>query len=237
MMRTSRVAASGPLPAPAPRRAVAAAPPRAAGLVARSYWDSYYATGGSAPSNNGNGNTYLDSNGNGYDDAHSGQQHINGSGTAYFGSGSYDQEEDIEYASDDDEVYAHEATSYPQAPAASYSNDAGPGKEDVQQAIASNPLFNSRFMGVLQDSLARQGAEALTSAPPVEERVCATEEVLTTALGQSKHTLQQMMAWKEQLDRQILAQQKQVDRMEFALNKSRGDAAYMRALKNMMSDQ
>lgn len=46
------------------------------------------------------------------------------------------------------------------------------GPEDVQSAIASNPLFhNSQFMGVLQDSLARQGADALTrSAQPAEPR-------------------------------------------------------------------
>jgi hypothetical protein len=43
-----------------------------------------------------------------------------------------------------------------------------------------------------------------------------------------------MMQWREQIDRQVAAQQKQVDRMEFALNKSRNDAAYMTALKELM---
>lgn len=105
---------------------------------------------------------------------------------------------------------------------------------DVEQAIASNPLFNSQFMGVLQDSLARQGSEALTKAPPAEPRVSATEEVLTVALQQSKQTLGQLLAWRDQLERQIAVQQKQVDRMEFALNKSRNDAAYLRAMKEML---
>ena len=45
---------------------------------------------------------------------------------------------------------------------------------------------------------------------------------------------QVMMQWREQIDRQVAAQQKQVDRMEFALNKSRNDAAYMTALKELM---
>lgn len=175
----------------------------------------------------------------------------------------------------------------------------------VEDAIASNPLFNAQFMGVLRDSLARQGSDSLTrNASPAEPRcvlaaallllpptggclgtlprpgaewpgraqptpgiqeptavgrpaaaaihsqasvtaavtspclspppplrsppppppalprsTSATEEVLTTALGQTKATLQQLLAWRDQLDRQIAAQQKQVDRMEFALNK------------------
>jgi hypothetical protein len=106
---------------------------------------------------------------------------------------------------------------------------------DVEDAIASNPLFNSQFMGVLRDSLARQGSESLMrNAQAQGPRTSATEEVLTTALAQSKQTLQQLVVWREQIDRQIAAQQKQVDRMEFALNKSRGDAAYLRALKEMM---
>ncbi|KAL4856984.1 hypothetical protein ACK3TF_002677 [Chlorella vulgaris] len=108
------------------------------------------------------------------------------------------------------------------------------GRPDVEQAIANNPLFNSQFMGVLQDSLARQGEQALTSAPPTEPRVSATEEVLTVALSQSKQTLMQLMAWREQIERQVAVQQKQVDRMEFALNKSRNDAAYLRAMKEML---
>lgn len=107
-------------------------------------------------------------------------------------------------------------------------------RNEVEDAMASNPLFDNQFMSVLQDSLARQGDQALTSAPPAEPRVSATEEVLTVALQQSKRTLMQLMAWREQIDRQVAAQQKQVDRMEFALNKSRNDAAYLRAMKELL---
>lgn len=107
---------------------------------------------------------------------------------------------------------------------------------DPDPAAGSSPLFTSQFMGVLQTSLARQGPDALTGGPPRSEepRASATEEVLTVALSQSKTTLQQLVAWRDQIDRQVAVQQKQVDRMEFALNKSRNDAAYMRALKEML---
>lgn len=70
--------------------------------------------------------------------------------------------------------------------------------------------------------------------PCLARSVSATEEVLTVALSQSKQTLMQLMAWREQIERQVAVQQKQVDRMEFALNKSRNDAAYLRAMKEML---
>lgn len=103
---------------------------------------------------------------------------------------------------------------------------------------AGNPLFNAQFMGVLQQSLARQGADALTKGASVteEERTSAVEEVLGTALMQSKHTLKMLQQWRHQIDSQIAAQEKQVGRMEFALNKARNDAAYMKALKDMVYD-
>ena len=99
-----------------------------------------------------------------------------------------------------------------------------------------NPLLNSQFMGVLNQSLARQGADALTRGPVAspEARLTAVEEVLMNALGQSKQTLAQLQQWRNQVDAQIAAQEKQVDRMEFALSKARNDAAYMKALKSMV---
>lgn len=99
--------------------------------------------------------------------------------------------------------------------------------------------FNEQFLGVLQQSLARQGADALTQGVQRDEeesRKCATEEVLEAALNQSKLSLRMMVQWKTQIEAQIAAQEKQVSRMEFALNKSRNDAAYMRSLKQMLHD-
>eukprot|EP00889_Picochlorum_renovo_P001205 jgi/Picre1/28235/NNA_003641.t1 len=111
------------------------------------------------------------------------------------------------------------------------------GDEDTQSQQGG--LFNDQFMGVLQQSLARQGADALTTGPELDEeemRASATEEVLEAALNQSKLSLRMMQQWKNQLEAQIAVQEKQVSRMEFALNKSRNDAAYMRSLKQMLHD-
>jgi len=109
---------------------------------------------------------------------------------------------------------------------------------DEESVEASQGVFNSQFLGVLQQSLARQGADALTSgtAREEEDRATAVEEVLTAALGQSKQSLQMLQVWKNQIEAQIAAQEKQVSRMEFALNKARNDAAYMKSLKSMLYD-
>jgi len=110
---------------------------------------------------------------------------------------------------------------------------------DVNLSAGNGVQFNEQFLGVLQQSLARQGADALTEGIQRDEeeyRKCATEEVLEAALNQSKLSLRLMNQWKAQLEAQIAAQEKQVSRMEFALNKSRNDAAYMRSLKQMLHD-
>jgi hypothetical protein len=103
--------------------------------------------------------------------------------------------------------------------------------------IEGNGLMNSQFMSVLQDSLSRQGADALTSGSfdmPDEDRPGAVEEVLEQALNQSKMSLRLMVQWKEQMEKQIAAQEKQVSRIEFALTKSRSDAAYLKSLKKIL---
>ncbi len=100
---------------------------------------------------------------------------------------------------------------------------------------SSGAPFNPQFLGVLQQSLARQGADALTKGlPPAEERISAVEEVLTTALNQSKQSYRMLSQWRLQIDAQIAAQEKQITRMEFALNKARNDAAMMKTLKKMV---
>ena len=103
-------------------------------------------------------------------------------------------------------------------------------------ADLGSSLFNSQFMGVLQQSLARQGADALTKGVeiPDEARISAVEEVLSTALSQSKQSLRTLQQWRNQIDAQIAAQEKQVDRMEFALSKARSDGALLKTLKEMV---
>ena len=108
----------------------------------------------------------------------------------------------------------------------------GRSPEDVINS--SNAPFNSQFLGVLQESLARQGVDALTKGIEADERVSAVEEVLTTALNQSKQSYRILSQWRLQIDAQIAAQEKQITRMEFALNKARNDAAMMKTLKKMV---
>ena len=95
--------------------------------------------------------------------------------------------------------------------------------------------MNDQFMSVLKESLARQGEEALTEGPEADEfRKCATVEMLEGALQQSLHSLRVMNAWKQQIDAQVIAQEKQVQRLQFALTKAKNDDAYMQSMKKML---
>ena len=98
-----------------------------------------------------------------------------------------------------------------------------------------NGIMNEQFMSVLKDSLARQGEDALTEGPEADEfRKCATVEMLEGALHQSVNSLKVMHAWKQQIDAQVVAQEKQVQRLQFALTKAKNDDAYMQSMKRMM---
>jgi N-methylhydantoinase B/oxoprolinase/acetone carboxylase alpha subunit len=98
-----------------------------------------------------------------------------------------------------------------------------------------NGIMNDQFMSVLKESLSRQGEEALTEGPEAEEfRKSATVEMLEGALSQSVHSLRVMNAWKQQIDAQVVAQEKQVQRLNFALTKAKNDEAYMQSMKKML---
>lgn len=93
-------------------------------------------------------------------------------------------------------------------------------------------------MGILKDSLARQGVDALYEEAKAEgPRTSALEDVLGAALQTSKQTYRFLVNLRDHLDRTIAAQEKQINRMEFALNKARQDAAYSNALKNILYEQ
>jgi hypothetical protein len=95
--------------------------------------------------------------------------------------------------------------------------------------------MNDQFMSVLKESLSRQGEESLTAGPEADEfRKSATVEMLEGALSQSVNSLRVMNAWKQQIDAQVVAQEKQVQRLHFALTKAKNDAAYMQSMKKMM---
>lgn len=112
------------------------------------------------------------------------------------------------------------------------SAQGGGSPEDALNS--SGAPFNAQFLGVLQQSLAREGPDALTKGIKAEERISAVEEVLTTALNQSKQSYRMLSQWRLQIDAQLAAQEKQITRMEFALNKARNDAAMMKTLKKMV---
>jgi len=98
-----------------------------------------------------------------------------------------------------------------------------------------NGIMNDQFMSVLKESLSRQGEESLTAGPEADEfRKSATVEMLEGALSQSVNSLRVMNAWKQQIDAQVVAQEKQVQRLHFALTKAKNDAAYMQSMKKMM---
>jgi hypothetical protein len=98
-------------------------------------------------------------------------------------------------------------------------------------------IMNDQFMSVLKESLARQGDEALLDGPAADEfRKSATIEMLEGALTQSVASLKAMNQWKAQIDAQVVAQEKQVQRLHFALKKAQNDDAYMRSLKQMLND-
>ena len=101
-----------------------------------------------------------------------------------------------------------------------------------------NPLFSEQFKSVLATSL-QNNKDALLGEPavPREPRIGAAEEVLKAALSHSRHSLAQLLAWRDQMDKQIVSQAKQVERIEFALHKVRGDSAQLRTLQKMLDDQ
>ncbi|MEW5306163.1 MAG: hypothetical protein WDW38_003321 [Sanguina aurantia] len=107
------------------------------------------------------------------------------------------------------------------------------------------PLFNNAFRDILAGALARQkammsedmdddiayAASRPLTPPPIERS--ASEEALATALAVSKVTLARMMEVRKEIETAIARETKQVDRLAFALQKVRTDAAYYRTLEEM----
>jgi hypothetical protein len=46
-----------------------------------------------------------------------------------------------------------------------------------------------------------------------------------------------MLIWRDMLDKSIVAQQKQIERIHFVLSKVRGDYAQLKVLKGIVEDQ
>lgn len=96
--------------------------------------------------------------------------------------------------------------------------------------------FNDAFKNALQEALQRQGPDALYSNPTSsyeETRISATEELLLAALGASRQNLNRFNSWAKDLNAAIEREEKQIERLEFVLEKCRGDAAFYKVLEMM----
>lgn len=101
-----------------------------------------------------------------------------------------------------------------------------------------NPLFanNPAFAAVFKSALARQGgAAALAAGPPAEapRPRSALEEVLHTALRNQRSLLLELEDSKKRVEAQLVREQKQFERLQFALKKSISDHAYMTSMDKL----
>lgn len=64
----------------------------------------------------------------------------------------------------------------------------------------------------------------------------AQEEVLLGALQNCRRTLLTMRRMKEELEGAIKREETQFERIHFALQKARGDIAYMKTLKSLLDE-
>mmetsp|Transcript_34526 Transcript_34526/g.87263 ORF Transcript_34526/g.87263 Transcript_34526/m.87263 type:complete len:178 (-) Transcript_34526:566-1099(-) len=108
----------------------------------------------------------------------------------------------------------------------------------VVEEVASPGLFNDAFKAVLQESLKRQGAKALYDGVDKgqDDAISGQEEVLRTAIMHSKNSLQKLTQIRNETERLIDLETRQLERLQFALQKARNDAAYYRSVQAMMND-
>lgn len=108
----------------------------------------------------------------------------------------------------------------------------------VEQATAaSNGFFTEGFQSALSGALSRNGTTSLLAGAERdndEHRVSDQEGVLKAAIMSSKSTLLKLKLVQSEVEKAIAEETKQVERLMFALNKARNDAAYYRGLNSMM---
>ncbi|EIE20110.1 hypothetical protein COCSUDRAFT_44079 [Coccomyxa subellipsoidea C-169] len=107
---------------------------------------------------------------------------------------------------------------------------------DVPPALTGN----SKFASALQAALKRSGdAGVLTAGEPAERkheppRPTALEEVLLTALRDSRRNLVMIEQGKKELEAAKEREQMQFDRLQFAYKKATRDAAYARTMEMLL---
>ena len=132
--------------------------------------------------------------------------------------------------------------------------------------IPGNPLFanNPQFAAALQSVAARQGDEALFSAPPAvvpEECVALLpmpmhllaycihtsgiecrqttphEEMLLTSLQISRRNIRNFESMKQTIEKSIVSEEQQFERLHFAYKKIKSEGAYIKHLEKRLAQE
>jgi hypothetical protein len=111
-------------------------------------------------------------------------------------------------------------------------------EEEGNNAPPPNPLFanNPAFAAVFKGALARQGgASAAMSGPPAEEDRprSGLEDVLHTALRNQRALIVELEAAQKRVEAQLAREQKQFERLQFALKKAVSDHAYTLSMEKL----
>ncbi len=76
----------------------------------------------------------------------------------------------------------------------------------------------------------------LSCAPPARREMSPLEEVLATALGSSQLNLRRLTLMAKEIEQAMEREAKQIERLEFAMQKAQGDVAYYQTLQRMVDD-
>ncbi|GFH20759.1 expressed protein [Haematococcus lacustris] len=101
-----------------------------------------------------------------------------------------------------------------------------------EAAAASHGLFDDSFKSALASTLSRNGTASLLEGQERlndENRISAQEEVLRAAIMACRATLMKLQMIHQESEKAIELEKKQLERLQFALEKARNDAAYYRA--------
>lgn len=100
--------------------------------------------------------------------------------------------------------------------------------EHLEAVRSSGDGFDWNSIG----SSSRPGSRSSSTPPDLTPVI----QVVATALNASRGTLQRITAERTELDSLIVKEQKQVERLEFLLEKLRSDYAYFTTLERMYEE-
>ncbi|KAL3147419.1 hypothetical protein ABBQ38_014483 [Trebouxia sp. C0009 RCD-2024] len=113
----------------------------------------------------------------------------------------------------------------------------GAGAETPGNSLFAN---NPQFAAALQSVAARQGDEALYSAPPAvepEEQTTPHEEMLLTSLQISRRNIRNFESMKKILEKSIESEEQQFERLHFAYKKIKSEGAYIKHLERRLAQE